>query len=77
MVSGVTVPLRRRCGPRLCGQLVAGDRSAYTYLPQSVDHFPEAGALAGMLQDVGLVGVGYLRMGFGTVALHWGSKAPD
>ncbi len=61
----------------LLGQLVAGDRSAYTYLPQSVDHFPEAGVLAGMLQEVGLVGVGYSRLGFGTVALHWGSKALD
>ena len=59
----------------LLGQLVAGDRSAYTYLPQSVDHFPQAGALAEMLQEVGLVEVGYSRLGFGTVALHWGSKA--
>ena len=59
----------------LLGQLVAGDRSAYTYLPQSVDHFPDAGTLAEMLQGVGLVGVGYSRLGFGAVALHWGSKA--
>ena len=28
------------------GSVVAGDRAAYTYLPQSVDQFVEAGALA-------------------------------
>lgn len=58
----------------LLGQLVAGDRSAYTYLPQSVDHFPEAERLAGMFQKAGLEEVGYARLGFGAVALHWGSK---
>ena len=61
----------------LLGQVVAGDRSAYTYLPQSVDHFPEADPLAGMFQGVGLVEVGYVRLGFSTVALHWGSKVRD
>ena len=58
----------------LLGQLVAGDRSAYTYLPQSVDHFPEAERLAGMFREAGLGEVGYARLGFGAVALHWGSK---
>jgi demethylmenaquinone methyltransferase / 2-methoxy-6-polyprenyl-1,4-benzoquinol methylase len=56
------------------GQVVAGDRSAYTYLPQSVDYFLEADRLAQLLQEVGLIEVNYLKLGFGTVALHQGVK---
>ncbi|PKB65422.1 MAG: hypothetical protein BZY80_00365 [SAR202 cluster bacterium Io17-Chloro-G2] len=58
----------------LIGSVVAGDRAAYTYLPQSVDQFVEAVALAGMLEDAGLALVGYKIMGFGAVAVHWGNK---
>ena len=58
----------------LIGRLVAGDRSAYCYLPRSVDHFLDAGRLAEMLSGLGLADVGYQRLGFGTVALHWGVK---
>jgi len=58
----------------LLGQLIAGDKSAYTYLPQSVDRFLQADNLARLFQDLGLTGVGYLKLGFGTVALHWGDK---
>ena len=60
----------------LLGQIIAGNRAAYTYLPQSVDRFLEADNLARLFQEQGLAGVGYLRLGFGTVALHWGSKPP-
>ena len=58
----------------LLGQLVAGDRAAYTYLPQSVDYFLEAHRLAGLLRDLGLVDVGYIKLGFGAVAVHYGTK---
>lgn len=58
----------------LLGQLVVGDRSAYTYLPQSADHFLEADHLARLLRELGLADVGYMRMGLGTVAVHWGNK---
>ena len=60
----------------LLGQVVAGDRTAYTYLPQSVDRFLEAGRLAQMFREQGLVEVGYQRLGFGAVTLHWGHKPP-
>ena len=56
------------------GSVVAGDRAAYTYLPQSADRFVEAEALVGMLEDAGLARVGYKIMGFGAVAVHWGNK---
>ena len=59
----------------LMGQLVAGDRSAYTYLPQSVEAFLSADALARVFGEVGLKDVGYRRMGFGAVAVHWGTKS--
>ena len=61
----------------LIGKLVAGDRSAYSYLPRSVDHFLDADRLAEMLSDLGLDNVGYQRLGFGTVAVHWGVKTAD
>jgi demethylmenaquinone methyltransferase/2-methoxy-6-polyprenyl-1,4-benzoquinol methylase len=58
----------------IMGRIVAGDRAAYTYLPQSVDRFLDADHLASLLRDLGLTGVGYSRLGFGTVTLHWGDR---
>ena len=58
----------------LLGQLVAGDRSAYTYLPDSVDYFLTADGLADVYRQAGLAGVGYRRLGLGGVALHFGDK---
>ena len=60
----------------LMGQLIARDREAYTYLPQSVERFLTVGALARLFEETGLKEVGYRRMGFGAVAVHWGTKAP-
>ena len=57
------------------GQAVAGNRSAYTYLPQSVDYFPDALRLQGLFEDVSLGPVGFETWGFGAVAIHWGVKA--
>ena len=54
------------------GQLVAGNRAAYSYLPQSVDRFPDAEGLSLLLREAGLVEVDYQFLGFGTVALHRG-----
>lgn len=58
----------------LVGQVVAGDRGAYTYLPQSVDYFLQADRLAGLFEEKGLVDVSYRKLGFGTVAIHQGRK---
>ena len=58
----------------LMGQLVAGDRAAYTYLPRSVDGFVTVEELARLFQDTGLKDVGCRRMGLGAVAVHWGTK---
>ena len=56
------------------GQLVAGDRTAYTYLPSSVDYFLTAEGLAEVYRNAGLVNVGYRRLGLGGVAIHYGEK---
>ena len=58
----------------LLGELVAGDRAAYTYLPDSVDYFLTAAGLAAVYRQAGLVNVGYRRLGMGGVALHYGDK---
>lgn len=58
-----------RCVP-LLGRLVAGDGSAYSYLPASVRAFPDADGLARLLCDAGWRHVRYRRLGFGIVALH-------
>lgn len=58
----------------ILGKVIARDRAAYTYLPQSVDHFLDAGTLARRFEDAGLTGVAYRRLGFGAVTLHWGDK---
>jgi demethylmenaquinone methyltransferase/2-methoxy-6-polyprenyl-1,4-benzoquinol methylase len=54
------------------GALVAGDRPAYTYLPQSVEGFVTPGELAGLMAGVGLHRVTWRTLGLGTVALHVG-----
>jgi demethylmenaquinone methyltransferase/2-methoxy-6-polyprenyl-1,4-benzoquinol methylase len=58
----------------LMGQLLAGDRAAYTYLPQSVDRFLTPEAMARLFEEVSLREVGYRQMGMGAVAIHWGRK---
>jgi demethylmenaquinone methyltransferase/2-methoxy-6-polyprenyl-1,4-benzoquinol methylase len=63
----------RRAVPFL-GQVLAGDREAYTYLPESVQQFPDAEGLATVMREAGLVRVQYRVLGFGMVALHLGWK---
>jgi demethylmenaquinone methyltransferase/2-methoxy-6-polyprenyl-1,4-benzoquinol methylase len=64
----------RRVAPVL-GSLV-GARSAYGYLPASLDGFPRADRLAASMRAAGLSAVRYRRYGLGTVALHVGT-VPD
>jgi demethylmenaquinone methyltransferase/2-methoxy-6-polyprenyl-1,4-benzoquinol methylase len=59
--------------PRI-GALVSGHRSAYTYLPESVAHFPDERALGARLERAGFVNVRWETMMFGIVAIHAGEK---
>jgi len=54
------------------GALVARDRQAYTYLPQSVERFVTPNELARLMEKAGLRDVAYGRYGLGTIALHVG-----
>src|SRR5262249_36104371 len=58
------------------GAIVGGDREAYTYLPQSVDRFVTPPALAALMEEVGLRGVKYRRLGLGTVTIHTRNAQP-
>ena len=60
-------------GIPLMGQLLAGDKEAYTYLSNSVTEFPDADKMADLFREVGLMEVGYRRMNLGSVAIHWGT----
>lgn len=53
----------------LIGRL-AGDSSAYTYLPASVRSFPDAGTLAGKLDRAGFRHVRWTLMAGGIIAIH-------
>jgi len=54
------------------GGIVSGARDAYTYLPESVEKFPDAPELAIRMARAGFRDVRFVRMTFGIVALHLG-----
>ncbi len=54
------------------GAVLAGDREAYTYLPDSVDRFLTPAGLTRLMERVGLRDVTMRRFALGTVALHVG-----
>ncbi|MCL4459523.1 MAG: ubiquinone/menaquinone biosynthesis methyltransferase [Chloroflexi bacterium] len=58
----------------ILGQLVAGDGSAYTYLPRSIITFPLAEELADIMRAVGLKEVSYRLLAGGAIAIHVGIK---
>ncbi len=56
------------------GGLLSGVREAYTYLPDTTEGFVTAEKLASHLTAAGFTNVGYQRLMFGTIAIHWGEK---
>ena len=52
------------------GAMVARDRRAYTYLPESVDRFLTPDELAALMRGVGFGDVSYHRLALGTIAVH-------
>lgn len=53
--------------------VLAGDRAAYSYLPNSVKRFPGPAELAGELQRAGLEDITYLLTAGGIIAIHAGT----
>jgi demethylmenaquinone methyltransferase/2-methoxy-6-polyprenyl-1,4-benzoquinol methylase len=66
----------RRIVP-LLGQLIAGDESAYTYLPESTLAFLEPDRLAETLREAGLIDVRVRRLALGSVAVTVARKPLD
>jgi demethylmenaquinone methyltransferase/2-methoxy-6-polyprenyl-1,4-benzoquinol methylase len=61
----------------LLGRLIAGDASAYTYLPDSIQSFKTPEQLAAIMREAGLIDVEYRRLMFGTMALHVGTRPEE
>lgn len=68
------LPLHFRYVTPWLGALLAGDREAYTYLPESVENFLSATELARVMEEAGLENVTHKGLGLGTVAIHVGEK---
>ena len=56
------------------GAAIAGDREAYTYLPESVQGFLSAAELTAMMQQAGLGNITVRRLALGAVAILVGDK---
>ena len=56
------------------GQWITGDNDAYNYLPDSTKSFLGAEQLTGRMIAASFREVGFRRLMFGTVAIHWGIK---
>jgi demethylmenaquinone methyltransferase/2-methoxy-6-polyprenyl-1,4-benzoquinol methylase len=57
------------------GRLVAGNSEAYRYLPSSTESFLTPEGLAEMLGDAGFGMLGFRRLMFGSLALHWARRS--
>jgi demethylmenaquinone methyltransferase / 2-methoxy-6-polyprenyl-1,4-benzoquinol methylase len=58
----------------LIGGIVGGSRSAYTYLPNSLTHHPNAPELRERFASAGFVRSDYLPLMGGAIAVHYGTK---
>ncbi|MEI6289707.1 MAG: ubiquinone/menaquinone biosynthesis methyltransferase [Chloroflexota bacterium] len=58
----------------LLGTMLSGQSDAYTYLPDSTEAFLSAEELAELMKGVGFKNVGFKRLMFGTIAIHWGEN---
>ena len=56
------------------GRMIAGDSEAYTYLPDTTKGFLSAEGLAARMIDANFKEIGFKRLMFGTIAIHWGRK---
>jgi demethylmenaquinone methyltransferase/2-methoxy-6-polyprenyl-1,4-benzoquinol methylase len=52
------------------GKFISGDKAAYSYLPQSVQHFPSGNELALILNECGFNNVEIKPFTFGIVTLY-------
>jgi demethylmenaquinone methyltransferase/2-methoxy-6-polyprenyl-1,4-benzoquinol methylase len=60
--------------PPLIGQLLTGDRAAYTYLPRSVRQFMDPEGVVRCMYDAGFREVQWMRRALGTAVIYVGLK---
>ncbi|HEV2260780.1 MAG TPA: bifunctional demethylmenaquinone methyltransferase/2-methoxy-6-polyprenyl-1,4-benzoquinol methylase UbiE [Candidatus Rubrimentiphilum sp.] len=56
----------------LIGGMVGGSRQAYTYLPNSLTHHPNAEQLRERFERAGFQNTGFVRLMGGSIAIHYG-----
>ena len=56
------------------GALLTGAKEAYRYLPETTEGFVTAEGLASRMAVAGFKRIGYERLMFGTIAIHWAEK---
>jgi demethylmenaquinone methyltransferase/2-methoxy-6-polyprenyl-1,4-benzoquinol methylase len=56
------------------GFLIAGEKNAYKYLPETTMGFLKPEVLARTLMDAGLKEIKYRSFMFGNITVHWGTK---
>jgi len=56
------------------GNLVSGHSNAYTYLPESVAHFPNQKTFVEWIEKTGFKKVSFEELTFGIVSIHRGFK---
>jgi demethylmenaquinone methyltransferase/2-methoxy-6-polyprenyl-1,4-benzoquinol methylase len=58
----------------LLGKIISKDNSAYTYLPESVNQFPERELFIKKLEEVGFENCSFKPLSFGIASLYWAFK---
>ena len=56
------------------GKLIAGEADAYKYLPDTTENFVTAEKMSALMAAVGFKKIGFERLMFGTIAIHWAEK---
>ncbi len=59
--------------PRI-GRMISGDSSAYTYLPESVEGFPDGEKFITFMKESGFVQISEYRLTFGIATIYLGRK---
>ncbi|MBV9270389.1 MAG: bifunctional demethylmenaquinone methyltransferase/2-methoxy-6-polyprenyl-1,4-benzoquinol methylase UbiE [Candidatus Eremiobacteraeota bacterium] len=58
----------------IVGGIVGGSKQAYSYLPQSLTHHPNAEELRARFERAGFTDCGFSRLMGGAIAVHYGTK---
>ena len=58
----------------IVGSKISKDQSAYTYLPESVQAFPQGDEMLKILSDIGFKNNKCIPLTFGISSIYWGEK---